>query len=42
MTEEDIKFRQGRSKRQVESNFKAFVWALVGLGIALFISILIT
>lgn len=31
MTENDIKYRQGRTKRQVESNYKVMQWAVYGL-----------
>jgi hypothetical protein len=35
MTENDIKYRQGRSKKQVENNEKIMFIALIGLGIVL-------
>ena len=35
MTEDDIKYRQGRSKRQVESNERIMFVASIGLGITL-------
>jgi hypothetical protein len=35
MTEEDIKFRQGRSKRQTEKNEKMAFISTMGLGIIL-------
>ena len=34
-TEDDIKYRQGRSKKQVENNEKIMFIALIGLGIVL-------
>ena len=35
MTEEDYKYRQGRSKRQQETNEKIAGWAAIGLIITL-------
>ena len=35
MTENDIKYRQGRSKKQVENNEKIMFVAAAGLGIVL-------
>jgi len=35
MTEDDIKYRQGRSKRQVESNEQVMFVSSIGLGITL-------
>lgn len=31
ISEDDIKYRQGRTKSQVESNYKAIEWAVYGL-----------
>ena len=35
MTENDIKYRQGRSKKQVENNEKVMMLACVGLAITI-------
>jgi len=35
MTENDKKYRQGRSESQMESNYKVMGWAVYGLGITL-------
>ena len=35
VTDQDIKYRQGRSKKQVENNEKIMFIALIGLGIVL-------
>ena len=35
MTKDDIKYRQGRSKKQVESTEKVMFVACIGLGITL-------
>jgi hypothetical protein len=35
MTENDIKYRQGRSKKQVENNEKIMFISSIGLGIVL-------
>lgn len=31
LSEDDIKYRQGRTQSQVESNYKALEWAIYGL-----------
>jgi hypothetical protein len=31
LSEDDIKYRQGRTQPQVESNYKALEWAIYGL-----------
>lgn len=31
MTEEDFKYRQGRSKKQTDSNEKIAAWSVIGL-----------
>ena len=36
MTNDDIKYRQGRSKRQVDNNEKLMFVSSIGLGIVIF------
>ena len=41
MTEEDIKYRQGRSKERVEATYKMAYFAYIGMIIALIVAALI-
>ena len=40
MTEDDIKYRQGRSKEQLESNEQLMFVASIGLGVTLLVVII--
>ena len=42
MTEEDIKYRQGRSRKSVEASYKAAAIAIVGMIVTLVIAAIIS
>ena len=41
MTEEDIKFRQGRSKKQVESSYMGAFYSLVGMVLTIIVYLIL-